>query len=46
MASITKQNNGRKRIDFKFADERHYVSLGKMSMKLANEVKTFIPNNV
>ena len=42
MASITKQYNGRKRIDFQFADKRHYVSLGKMSMKLANEVKTKI----
>ena len=42
MASITKQKNGRKRIDFQFADKRHYVSLGKMTMKLANEVKTKI----
>jgi integrase len=40
MASITKQKNGRKRIDFQFAVKRHYVSLGKMSMKHANEVKS------
>ncbi len=40
MASITKQQNGRKRIDFKYANKRHYVSLGKMTMKLASEVKT------
>ena len=40
MASITKQQIGRKRIDFKYANKRHYVSLGKMTMKLASEVKT------
>ena len=41
MASITKNKiNGCKRIDFRFANKRHYVSLGKMTMKLANEVKT------
>ncbi|MBT4530903.1 MAG: integrase, partial [Phycisphaerae bacterium] len=40
MSSITKQKNGRKRIEFVYGDKRHCIYLGKMSMKLANEVKT------
>ena len=40
MACITKQKNGRKRIEFVYGEKRHCIYLGKMSMKLDNEVKT------
>ena len=40
MACITKQIKGRKRIEFVYGEKRHCIYLGKMSMKLANEVKT------
>jgi len=46
MASVTKQKNNRKRIEFVYGDKRHCVYLGKMSMKLANELKTKVEDIV
>ena len=41
MASITKLDKGRKRLSFVGpSGKRKYIRLGKMSIKLANELKT------